>query len=578
MSNTANFDYCVQLGLGPLKAIFHLALKNEEIFPHNLPPIPVNLGGHAATVSVRLLDDETDPADLSLDDSKHIRFDLPLEISVQIPDSPDPSLSQVTLKSTVTAPGKLNHWPVDGDDQLGIEFSDITPAAVTVPSLTGLPTLDSGRFEAALHTRYESLPTHSFTAVGNTLNVYDGTRDPTLNPPNKAGNPEIHGTLETHGSVDYLKATLPIHATITNPIPWANYGIATFYRQVDQQSGTVCVLMAQEPADPALASTIAFDGGGPIAAQIASALKPQMIAVLAGFGSVCEPWFTDADAKALIAEQAAAYLKPLRFPFFTPRSGDPDHPLSTPVGFLLPPTGTLAVLMNRRSGAEADDFAPDDFRGGNALALAIGRAMLDETIAKAIADQFPGLNGDGAEVTTAEGTATLHSLTVTPSDPGEHDTAEGHLWTEGEAEVHIECWPDPDVSFSAAIFLRLDVVETDTECSGTFRAEVGDFDASESCCDVFVDLLIPVVGWIMLGVVESMIDSVGGELADQIAGEQSRALQPVPPVVAGVAELQGCLEGCETSSQGLVLPGKLRIRREGTSFEDLADNGDLPRP
>ena len=41
---------------------------------------------------------------------------------------------------------------------------------------------------------------------------------------------------------------------------------------------------------------------------------------------------------------------------------------------------------------------------------------------------------------------------------------------------------------------------------------------------------------------------------------------------------QACLEGCETNSQGLVLPGKLRIHRDGTSFEDLADRGDLPRP
>ncbi len=31
------------------------------------------------------------------------------------------------------------------------------------------------------------------------------------------------------------------------------------------------------------------------------------------------------------------------------------------------------------------------------------------------------------------------------------------------------------------------------------------------------------------------------------------------------------------SSQGLVLTGTLRVRREGTSFEDLAASGDLRR-
>jgi hypothetical protein len=584
MSNTSNFDYCMQLAIGPLKAIFHLALKNEELFPHNLPPIPILLGAHAATVSVRLLDDETDPADLSLEDEKHIRFSLPVEMTIEIPDSPDPALSRVTLKSTITVPGALKSWPVDGEDQLGIDFADVVAGDVTVPSLTGLPALDAARFEAAIHTRFETLPQHSFSVGGNTLNIYDDSRGPPLTPGNKPGNPEIEASLETHDGVQYLKVTVPLHADVTNPIAWQSYGVGIFFREVKQENSTVSVLMNVEPdppatpADPDLTTRIVFDNAGFIADQVAAALKPQMINVLAGFGVITEPWFTDAEARTLIQEQTAAYLTPRRFPFYTPRSGDPDHPLSTPVGFLIPPADTLAVLMNRRTGTEADDHAPDNFRGAHALALAISRGKLDDTIAEAIANRFPGLASGGEEVSTDEGSATLHALTVTPSDPGEHDTAEGHLWVEGEAEVHIDCWFDPDVSFDGSIFLRLDVVETETECTGTFRAEMGEFDAGQSCCDVFIDLIIPVVGWIMLGVIEGMIDEVGGELADEFADEQERALQPIPPFVAGVAELQACLEGCETSAQGLVLPGKLRIRREGTSFEDLAESGDLPRP
>lgn len=578
MSNTSNFDYCVQLGLGPLKAIFHLALKNEAIFPHNLPPIPITLGAHAATVSVRLLDDNDDSADLALEDGKHIRFELPVEMTVEIPDSPDPALSRVTLKSTISAPGRLDHWPVDGEEQLGIDFSGIVPAAVSAPSLTGLPTLDAARFEAALHNRFEQLPQRSFEQGGNRLTIYDGTRGPAPTPPNKPGNPEIAAELVTEGGVRYLRVTLPLHASVTDPIAWASYGVGIFFREVRQGNGTVSVVMDDEPALPALATRIDFDENGFVADQVAAALKPRLIAALAGFGTVSEPWFTESEARALIQEQSAAYLRPRRFPFYTPRSGDPEHPLTTPVGFLLPDAGTLAILMNRRDGTEADDQPPDSFRGAHPLALAIGRAKLDEVIAKAIADRFPGLADGGAEVTTDEGSATLRSLSVTPSDAGEHDTAEGHLWVEGDAEVHIDCWPDPDVTFDGSIFLRLDLVETETSCTGTFRAEMGEFDAGQSCCDVFIDLIIPVVGWIMLFVVEEMIDDVGGELAEEFAEEQTRALQPIPPVVAGVAELQACLEGCETSAQGLVLPGKLRIRREGTSFEDLAESGNLPRP
>ena len=110
------------------------------------------------------------------------------------------------------------------------------------------------------------------------------------------------------------------------------------------------------------------------------------------------------------------------------------------------------------------------------------------------------------------------------------------------------------------------------------KPEMGEFDAGQSCCDVFIDILIPVVGIIMLIVIESMIDKVGGELAADFAGKQARNIEAIPPFVAGVAELQACLENLLVSSQGLVFPGKMRIRREGLSYEDLADSGDLPRP
>ena len=82
----------------------------------------------------------------------------------------------------------------------------------------------------------------------------------------------------------------------------------------------------------------------------------------------------------------------------------------------------------------------------------------------------------------------------------------------------------------------------------------------------------------MLGVIESMIDKVGGELAAKFAEGEAQQVQPIPPVVVGVAELQACLEAISVSSQGLMMPGKLRIRREGTSFEDLQTSGNLPRP
>ena len=578
MSLTSNFDFCVELGIVPVKAIFHLALKNEELFPHNIGPLARNYSGRAMSVSVRLIDDETSPADLTFQDQDHIRFTIPFEITVEIPDAPDPTLSRVTLRSAVEAPGRLATWQVDGKDQLGIDFGGIAAADIVVPMVQGLPVLDSARFENAIHERYDDLPTHVFPQAGNTLVLYDGVRDPTLNPPNKSGNPPITAVLETRGADQYLKVNLPIHATVPMA-SFANYGMVTFWRQVVVGDTSVSVNMATQPADPALATVIEFDGSHPAEGIIVNQLRPLVNAQLGGFGTVTEPWFTEASAKTVIAAEAAAYLGDKRYPMYTPDSGDPAEPLATPRGFLLPADGVLAILMNRQPGTtEADDVPPDNFLGAEQLALAVGCRMLDVIIAESIDSAFPDLKNGSQFIETEEGDADLKSLTVTPSDPGDHDQARGHLWASGEAEVHIDCWPDPDVTFSGPIFLNVVVEETDESCSMLIDPEMGEFDAGQSCCDVFVDLIIPIVGWIMLGVIEGMIDDVGGRLAEEFADDQARAIEAIPPVVVGVAELQSCLEDLLVSSQGLVFPGKLRVRREGTSFEDLAESGNLPRP
>ena len=420
------------------------------------------------------------------------------------------------------------------------------------------------------------MPQHTFVLAGNTLVLYDGNRDPTLSPPNAATPFEIEAAVEAHGGKNYLKVTLPLHADVPMAV-FSLYGHATFWREIVSTDTSVSVDFSIEPADAALATQIDFDGNHPAESLVVAQLKPLLVAQLAGFGTVTQPWFTEASAKTIMAAEIAAYASDKRFPVYTPRSGDPAVPLATPVGFLLPADGVLAVLMNRRDTSVAD-FAPDNFLGANQVALAVGRAALDEMITKAMNEQFPGVNDGGAEVTTDEGSATLYTLAVTPSDPGAHGKAEGHLWAEGTAEVHIDCWPDPDVSFSGPIYLRIVKTETDTECSMEVKPEMGEFDAGQSCCDVFIDILIPVVGIIMLIVIESMIDKVGGELAADFAGKQARNIEAIPPFVAGVAELQACLENLLVSSQGLVFPGKMRIRREGLSYEDLADSGDLPRP
>lgn len=575
MSNTSNFDFAVELGINEVKAIFHLAFKNEQRFPHNIGPVQRTYSGQQMTISVLVLDDDTDPADLRFADPTHIAFSFPFRITVQIPGSPDPSLSQITLAARVEVPALLTSWQEEGEDVLGLSFAGVQPADVTVQSLSGLPTVDASAFKAAIDTRYDTLP-HQYTLGPNVLVLYDGNRDTTLTPADMATPPDIQPAVETHGADQYLKVTAPIHVDV--PQAFCNsYGRIVFWRKLVQTDTSITVDFTQEPADAALKTQVQLDNGGPAASLVIAQLTPLAINAIGGFGTVTEPAFTDAAARQVLAQEVASYLDPLKFPVYSPKSGDPSVPLSTPVGFLLPAQGVLAILMNRRDSSVADS-APDDFLGTNQVALAVGRARFDEFIADAVAKQFPHLAGGNQDIHTKQGDATLHSLTVTPSDPGDHGQAQGHLWVTGSATVHIDCWPDPDVSFEGPIFLDATPTETPEECSLDIKARAGDFDFDESCCDVFLDLIIPIVGWIMLAVVESTINEVGGELSGQIASQQGQEINAIPPVVNGVAEVQACLENVLVSSQGVVLPGKLRVRRLGRSFEDLQDGDNLPRP
>ncbi len=574
MNLTSNFDFAVELGIASVKEIFHLAFKSEDIYPHNVGPISLTLSGQPATIYVRALDDLTDPADLSFRDEKHILFSIPFEITAELPEAPDPSLLHITMKSRAEIPGKLDTWPEGGTDVLGINFADVTPSDVGIPVIEGLPAMGIGNIMAAIHAKYDQVQ-HTYTLGENVLVVYDDARDPFLSPPNMATPNEIQGALVNAGGKTYVKLTLPIHATVPQA-DFHSYGRIIVHRELKQTDTTISLDMATEPAPP-LDAQVEFDQGGVVASLVAAQLKPLAVSALAGFGTVTQPALTEAAARQLMQQQIAAYVQPRKYPVYSPQSGDSEVPLSTPVGFLLVSEGVLAILMNRRDSSVAD-FAPDNFLGGRELALAVGRARVMEVIQGVIDEQFPDLKSGGQEIHTDQGDATLKKLTADLSDPGEHGESQGHVWMSGEAEVHIDCWPDPDVSFEGPIFIDTTLERTGEACILTAKGRAGEFDLDQSCCDVLLDLLIPIVGWIVLAITESTIDAVGGAVIKDIAAGQSKVLAPIPPVVNGVAQVSACLTGLEVRRDGFIFPGEISLRRITTSFEDRKAERDQPKP
>lgn len=584
MSTTSNFDYCVETSIGVTREIFHLAFKNEAIFPHNVGPFDRDLGGLNAHVSVVVLDDDSRPADLTFEDDKHIRFRVPNDITVEIADAPDPALSRVTLSSTASFLGRLDSWLDEGGlPVLGISFDDIVEGDVTVENLTGLPVIGAEQLTNAIHAKYPAIQ-HRYTGPAPAgvaeLLLYDGTRDATLIPPHPTA-AEITGQLVTNGPDEYLTVQVPIHVHVpTGVVDYSSFGQVTFSRKVTRTDTTITVDMTTEPTPAALATVVTLDTDSVVKSAVISTLTPQVRNALAAFGVLTAPAYGTTAAEASIRSEIAAYLKPLTFGLFTPRSSEDGVVLSTPVGFLLVATETLAILMTRRTGGPADDVAPDDFRGTKDVALAVGRDCVVEKCEGVILDAFPGVNGGGGyEFNRPEGNATLNNVHAAPENDGAHGKNPGHLWVTGDAEVHIDCWPDPDVTFSGPVFIDATQFPDDPAgCRLELQPRAGEFDVGESCCDVLIDILIPVVGWIMLAVVESLIDEIGGQIAEETADAQTHMLQPLPKVVIGIAEIECCLETLVISDQGFMFPGSLSVRREGRSFDDLHDAGSSPRP
>lgn len=584
MNLTSNFDFCVELGIDSVKEIFHLAFKSEDRYPHNVGPLTRNLSGREFTINVRVLDDEDKPADLSFRDEKHILFSFPFELQIQTADAPDPALSEILLEAQASIPALLAAWEEAGNEVLGLSFSAITSADVSIDSLSGVPSVGEAQFRNAVHSAYEAMPVHAFSSGGNTVTLYDGDRDSALQPPNAATPYEIEIALETHAGEQYLKVTAPIHVLIpVVPVintEYSSFGRLIFYRKVGQTDTSVTVDMTIEPTNTALATVVELDTPHVARPQIQALIAIQARGMISAFGVITEPAFTEAAARQLLQDEIAAYINTRRYPVYSPQSGDEGEPLSTPVGFLLVDDGVLAILLNRRSGTAADDVAPDNFLNGNELALAVGAAKVQEEIQAVIAEKFPGVGSDDGElIETPEGDAVLYELNVSLANPDEHGESEGHLWISGKTKVKIDCWWDPTVEFEGPVFMRAHREDGEDGCELVIDApEVGDFDFDQSCCDVFLEIIIPIAGWIALIVIEITIDRVGGEVAEDIANKQGAIIEPIPPVVNGIAEITSCLTGITVFRNGFVFPGELSIRRLSRSAEDLRGMGRMPRP
>ena len=256
-------------------------------------------------MATEVSDDESRPADLTFADQTHIDFSFPIQLTVQAPDAPDPRLTQIVLVATVSFPGELASWQENGNDVLGVTFFGVTAADVTVPSLQrSARRSTSARSATAIHSkvRYDSAHLHPGFRQAEYLRRA-GSRPSSLAPlpTPPVPPPDITAVSENVvGATTYLAVSVPLWVTAFEfGFTYTSFGHVAFNRQIVQTDTTITIDMSAEPADPTLKTVVTLDNPGLGHDQVLAALTPQIIAAIAQFGTITEPAFSEAAAKAI---------------------------------------------------------------------------------------------------------------------------------------------------------------------------------------------------------------------------------------------------------------------------------------
>jgi hypothetical protein len=226
----------------------------------------------------------------------------------------------------------------------------------------------------------------------------------------------------------------------------------------------VTVTFATPPSNPiyAIASRTALSNG--IASKISSMGPPPD-------HDIVQALPTSAEIRGTIADRLVAFAAGLGIPVFTPQPPQPGEIDLTTFDPATVDQKVLALqLVPLADGTLCDGVTA--FAHDTGFAVAVAKPEVDTMLQPMLSGNLGDRNIDGHDIT-------VNRLDGTLSDPGDHGQARGHIWIDGSAEVHVDCWPDPDIDFSGPIFLT---PEMDTDGKVSFTADAGSFTATDTCC------------------------------------------------------------------------------------------------
>jgi hypothetical protein len=437
--------------------------------------IPV--GTMTATVDARPTDLDTSPPTLQLSatDLEVTLSQLRMRLEVQINELPD--LDAIVYTIVFDLPGLLEK-DSSTPPKLMMNFPAVTAGDLNLTVSGGEVLLTPELVEPKIHEMYDSTPTlgHSVetgqpwlksdgtaTTVMVTTDIFDDDPGPgfrgaitvEVTGPNEIvivmpGHIRIQGVSQT-----FIDSDMTLRVTV---------GIT-----LDTVLGKLFVLLsAVQGADVAVLNLM---GAGFYVTEATTGIKPAVATKIHGFPDPEETIPTDAEIRTLITDRILDMAPGISIPIFTPGPpGAGEIDLTTFVPTTVNQQALALQLVPRADGTPCD--TPDMFAQTDGFSISVSAVEANRLKQPILDNNLGDRNVEGYDVT-------VNSLSGTLSDPGEHSQTDGHIWVEGEVEVHVDCWPDPDVAFWGPVFLDPSM---DIDRKIIFTSRAGGFDADDPCC------------------------------------------------------------------------------------------------
>lgn len=476
MSLTSCFKYVLELPVATLTETLQAALAESDAagvkISQHWDDVPVD--GYTASVTIKPANTATHPSTFTLTSidlglSIHLQMDLEVKINAL------PTLDKITYLLNFDLPG-IFFKDTSSPPKLLMQFPSVTASSLNLVVAGGEILLTPELVKERIDAQYAADPSIGHDVKTNvpwppgpdatvlvTTDIYDDVM----------GSPGFRGMITAQvPDQDHVILVMPGHFKVQ--------GLSTpFYMNTDM---TITVSIHVEHGDGYIKLltgnvtstdvTVVFASSS-IYDVFAKSILAQNIAVkFQGFPVQQQNFPNSSQVQNLITDRLVTFASNLLIPVFTPQP--PTDPSNIDLTMFVPTTVSQQALalqlvaLSDGTPCDALDFFAEPT--GFSIAISVAEAM--RLIGPITTTNLGDRHVDGYDIT-------LNHLNVVLSDPGEHGQAKGHLWATGDFDVHIDCWPDPNLTFSGPIFLT---PQMNPDGNVIFTAQAGDFTSSDACC------------------------------------------------------------------------------------------------